>query len=53
MQYGGPLNPPTGAVFLWTCDDPALIDEYAKKDPYVKAGLVPSYKITEWSILLK
>mmetsp|Transcript_31402 Transcript_31402/g.68662 ORF Transcript_31402/g.68662 Transcript_31402/m.68662 type:complete len:143 (-) Transcript_31402:1102-1530(-) len=53
MKYGGPLNPPTGAVFLWTCDDPAIIEEYAKKDPYVKAGLVPSYKITEWSILLK
>mmetsp|Transcript_19811 Transcript_19811/g.43324 ORF Transcript_19811/g.43324 Transcript_19811/m.43324 type:complete len:95 (+) Transcript_19811:146-430(+) len=49
----GPYNPPGGAMFLWRCDDPRIIEQYAEKDPYVIAGLVPSYSVTEWTVVLK
>mmetsp|Transcript_24762 Transcript_24762/g.34128 ORF Transcript_24762/g.34128 Transcript_24762/m.34128 type:complete len:178 (+) Transcript_24762:125-658(+) len=53
ILMGGPLNPPTGAVFLWKCDDPKIIEEYVQQDPYVIAGLVPGHSIKEWTVLIK
>jgi uncharacterized protein YciI len=53
MVMGGPMAPPTGAYFLWKGGDKAAIEAYAKADPYVVNGLVPSYTINEWTVLLK
>jgi hypothetical protein len=49
----GPYNPPGGAMFLWRCNNPDVIERYAQNDPYVQAGLVPSYSIIEWTVVLK
>mmetsp|Transcript_22347 Transcript_22347/g.26906 ORF Transcript_22347/g.26906 Transcript_22347/m.26906 type:complete len:137 (+) Transcript_22347:3-413(+) len=54
MLMAGPLAEPVdGAMFLWNCDNTDMIEEFVKNDSYVKGGLVPSYTIREWSVLLR
>eukprot|EP00854_Cymbomonas_tetramitiformis_P003110 gene3110-3942_t len=54
LLKGGPLaDPVDGAVFLFKCADPTIIDDFVAGDPYVTAGLVPKHQIREWSVLLE
>lgn len=43
MAAGALLDPVDGAVFLFTDVSVEEAEEFAKNDPYVKAGLVPSW----------
>ena len=47
---GGPFNPPTGAIFIFKCNDRQEVEDFVKADPYVSAGLVPSYTINELTV---
>ena len=50
---GGPLvdnGIPVGALFLFAGIEGAK--DFAARDPYVKEGLVPSHRISEWSVLI-
>jgi len=61
MLSGGPLlsegsaaapGKPTGALFLFHCADRSQVEAFVAADPYVANGLVPSHRITEWSVLV-
>lgn len=43
---------PTGALFLFHCADRSAVEAFVRDDPYVVNGLVPSHRITEWSVLV-
>jgi uncharacterized protein len=44
-------NPPTGAAIVFV-DVPAdEIEEFARTDPYVEAGLVPARRIEPWNLV--
>ena len=43
---------PTGALFLFHCADRSQVEAFVAADPYVANGLVPSHRITEWSVLV-
>ena len=50
---GGPLggkNGPVGALFLFAGIESA--QSFVAQDPYVKEGLVPSHRISEWTVLI-
>lgn len=53
LILGGALAEPADfAVLLFRCDDPAVIAQFAAADPYVKHGLVVSYKIRPWTTVV-
>lgn len=53
LIIGGPLvdnGIPVGALFLFAGIEGAK--DFVARDPYVKEGLVPSHRISEWSVLI-
>ena len=53
IAMAGPLtNPVDGAVIVFDCDTDSDVEEFVAKDPYKKHGLVSSYSIREWSVVV-
>lgn len=49
---GALANPVDGAVLLFQGDSPAAAQRFAESDPYVKNGLVKSWRVREWSTVV-
>lgn len=45
---GALTDPMDGAVFLWQGATPAAAEAFAQADPYVKHGLVTSWRVRTW-----
>jgi uncharacterized protein len=45
-------DPVTGATLLFHADDPSVAEQFAATDPYVKEGLVPSWRVHRWHEVL-
>jgi hypothetical protein len=49
LVLAGPLDDPTDqAILLFKCDIPDRVEFFAKADPYVKNGLVTSWRVRPW-----
>jgi uncharacterized protein len=49
LLLAGALTDPTdGAVLLFTGESPAAAEAFARADPYVKSGLVASWRVRSW-----
>ena len=40
----------TGGLMIFKTSFPGVVEDFARSDPYVVAGLVPSYDIQEWIV---
>ena len=50
LVLGGALGEPLdAAVLLFKADSPAVVEEFARTDPYVTNGLVTSWRIRPWT----
>jgi len=49
---GAFANPPDGAMFLFRGPSPAAAEAFAAGDPYVKNGLVTSWRVREWTTVV-
>jgi uncharacterized protein len=45
---GATGSPPSGAVLLFSGDDPEIPVRFASEDPYVREGLVTSWRVVPW-----
>jgi uncharacterized protein YciI len=53
LLLGGALaNPVDGAVLLFSGSSPAAAEAFAAADPYVVSGLVPKWRIREWTTVV-
>lgn len=52
VQAGALANPPDGAVLFFQGDSPAVAERFARDDPYVKNGLVVSWRVREWTTVV-
>ena len=53
LLLGGALaNPPDTAVLLFHSDSPAVVESFARNDPYVVAGLVSRWRVREWTTVV-
>ena len=53
LVLGGALaDPVDGAVLLFQGDSPAAAEAFAAADPYVRNGLVKSWRVRAWSTVL-
>jgi hypothetical protein len=52
VMAGAWANPVDGALFVWRADDRSVIERFVERDPYVLNGLVPSWRIREWNVVI-
>jgi uncharacterized protein len=49
LILGGALTDPVdGAVLLFKADSAAIVEGFAQNDPYVRNGLVASWRVRPW-----
>lgn len=39
-----------GLALIFRCDDEAIVEQFVRDDPYVRAGLVTSWSIRRWNV---
>ena len=53
LILGGALAEPVdGAVLLFECDSPEVVERFVAADPYVKNGLVTAWRIRPWTTVV-
>ena len=53
MLLGGALaDPADQAVIVFTGDDPSAAEAFVAADPYVREGLVRSWRIRPWTVVI-
>ena len=53
LVLGGALaDRPDRALLVWRVGDRAIIDEFVRADPYVINGLVRSWSIRPWNVVV-
>lgn len=48
LLLGGAVDPPEQAVLLFTGEDAAAAEAFARADPYITNGLVARWTVREW-----
>ena len=53
LLLGGALaKPMDGAILLFSGASPRVAEQFAEDDPYVKNGLVPKWRVREWTTVV-
>lgn len=52
LVMAGALGEPAGALLIFRASDKSTAEQFAKNDPYVKEGLVRSWKIRPWTVVV-
>jgi uncharacterized protein YciI len=53
FQMGGAFTEPVdGALLVFRAKDRAVVEDFARNDPYVKGGLVTGWRVREWTVVL-
>ena len=46
------MEPVDGAALVFKTDDRSVPEGFAENDPYVKQGLVKSWKVRQWAVVI-
>lgn len=53
LLFAGALaDPPDGAVLVFRGDSPEAAERFAAADPYVEAGVVTSWRVRRWVVVV-
>jgi len=53
LILGGALTDPIDkAVLIFKGDSPAIAEEFARNDPYVKNGLITEWRVRSWHVVI-
>lgn len=52
LNAGALSEPADGAVFAFVADDATVVEAFAGDDPYVKNGLVTSWRVRRWVMVI-
>ena len=44
--------PPARALLVFRTDDPAIVEAFARDDPYVTRGLVTRWEVLPWAVVV-
>jgi uncharacterized protein YciI len=45
-------DPPDTALLIFHVDDKSVIEDFIKKDPYIKNGLIKKWEIRSWTVVI-
>lgn len=52
FQMGGAFaDPADGALLTFKASDRTVVEEFVRNDPYVKGGLVTTWRVREWTVV--
>ncbi|MDP9239873.1 MAG: YciI-like protein [Actinomycetota bacterium] len=49
---GAFADPADRALLMWQTDDRSVVEHFVRHDPYVTNGLVRSWKIRQWNVVI-
>jgi len=53
LVMGGALaDPADSAILIFKAETPALVEDFARNDPYVKAGLIKEWSVRPWTVVI-
>lgn len=53
LRLGGALaEPADGAVLVFDADDRGVVEDFARRDPYVLNGVVTAWRVREWTVVI-
>jgi uncharacterized protein YciI len=52
LVLAGALQPPDTALLVFRVGGPAEVEEFVRQDPYVGNGLVRSWRVREWTVVI-
>lgn len=53
LQLAGALaDPADGALLVFRGETPAVAENFAKNDPYVKNGLIKKWRVRNWTVVV-
>jgi len=53
LQLGGAFaDPVDGGVLFFSAPSKAVVEDFARADPYVTSGLVTEWKVREWTTVI-
>jgi uncharacterized protein YciI len=52
VMAGALADPPDGAVLVFSGDDGSAAEAFANADPYVRNGLVTSWRVRQWTVVV-
>ena len=52
LVMAGALGDPAGALLVFRAADKSTAENFAKADPYVKEGLVKTWKVRPWTVVV-
>ncbi len=52
LMAGAVGEPIEGALLVFTAEDRAVVDEFVARDPYVREGLVTSWQVRPWNVVV-
>jgi uncharacterized protein len=53
LALAGAFSEPTDqALLVWSTEDRAVVEAFAEADPYVRNGLVTSWRIRDWNVVI-
>ncbi len=52
LRMAGAFQPLEGGLLVFTVDSPAEVEAFVKADPYARNGLVTSWRVREWTLVV-
>ena len=52
LLAGAMSDPYDKALLVWSTDDVAVVEAFANADPYVVNGLVKSWRVRTWNVVI-
>ena len=52
LMAGALADPADAALLVFSSDSQAAAEDFARHDPYVKAGLVIAWRVRQWNVVV-
>jgi uncharacterized protein len=52
VMAGALAEPADSAVLIFKGDSPAVAEDFARNDPYVKNGVIAEWKVRPWTVVI-
>jgi len=52
VMGGAFANPPDGALLVFKGESPEVAERFARADPYVSNGIVHTWRVREWTVVI-
>jgi uncharacterized protein YciI len=52
LILAGAFNPPNGALLVFRANGASEVEKFVREDPYVRNGLVTSWQVREWTVVI-